>query len=446
MKQFFPFFAAVLLLAGCAVKETPLLKIAVISDSQAVAERNHWGMVNTDKALKFLSSFEPDALIIAGDLADRTDPKIYDIYMDVFRENFPDTPPVQVACAGNHEFWSRPPISNEIIWNDFADGLKISRDNPSRQTVGGYDFITFTEENSKKYHTEYSDKMIGKLKKVLDQAVARDNKKPIFLVTHYPPKNTVARSMRGRVKLRNLLNNYPQVISLSGHTHYPIDSEKAIWQGEFTALTTSTLSYGCIGGKYRNVTNGSILPYAREVQQAMMMNIFSDRVEIRRYHIGDNNREIKPDKVWKVAIPYDPAKALYTDDRAKHTLPPQFPENAQMSLRHDFGFAYLLFTPARHDDLVFSYFMRALVKNDDGQWETVKEAEYISDFYRYQRHQTTEFSIKIPEKTLVPGKLMRFEVYAEETFGKRSKPLAIEFQTPNHWNFTKQTKQLYPQE
>ncbi|MBE6365516.1 MAG: hypothetical protein E7053_07165 [Lentisphaerae bacterium] len=436
---------ATAVLCGCACVEKPLLRIAVTSDAQAVDIADHWGIVNTEKAFEFLSQFRPDVVVMAGDLADRSGhPGVYRRYWELMQQYFPYGAH-QVSCAGNHEFWSGREDDYEEIWHEFTDGLQISRENPCRQTIGGYDFITFTEER----RSEYSPEMIAKLKAKLDEAVARDANKPIFLVTHYPPTGTMLGSEggNGRVALRNLLNGYPQVISLSGHTHRPLECETSIWQGEFTALTTATLSYGCIGGgeRFFNVTGGTILPYAREVQQALLIDIFADRVEIHRYNVHDR-REINPDELWVVDVPYDPATARLTMARAESAVAPQFAAGSRLKIRHDFGFAYLLFPPAEHDRMVFSYIMRASVKQADGSWLVVKEAEYVADFYRYLVHRTQEVSIKLPENTFQPEKVMRFEVFPVEEFGKRGEPISLEMVVPRTWNLRRSAKQAYPQE
>ena len=444
MKRFMSVFAA-LFLVGCACVEKPLLRIAVTSDAQAINSTSCWGIANTEKAFDFLSQFKPDVVVMAGDLADRADPAVFPLYMNLYRKYFPHNP-VHVACAGNHDFRPVGNVAYEDLWNAFADGLQISRDNPGHQVVRGYDFITLTEEHCDFYSAE----MLSKVKAELDAAVARDSGKPIFLVTHYPPRDTMIGSQTGvnaRAELRTLLNNYPQVISLSGHTHRPLECETAIWQGEFTALTTATLSYACIGGgdKYFNVAGGTIPPYAREVQQALLIDIFKNRVEIHRYNVHER-REINPDELWVVDIPYNPATARLTQARAETAVAPEFPGNAVISMRHDFGFAYLIFTPAKHDRFVFSYIMRASVKNDDGSWTLVQETEHISDFYRYIAHRATEFVIKLPEKTFRVNKIMKFEIFPQEEFGKCGKPLVLEMLVPPEWNMTRRSKLTWPQE
>jgi hypothetical protein len=57
-------------------------------------------------------------------------------------------------------------------------------------------------------------------------------------LSHYHPEGTVlgASAKYGR-RLRKVLDKFPQVISLSGHTHCPLANERMIWQGAFTEST-----------------------------------------------------------------------------------------------------------------------------------------------------------------------------------------------------------------
>ena len=441
MKKIF-FMLFNLICAGCVSKAVPNLRIAVAGDAQAIPSPHHWGMINTEKAFKFLAAYKPDVVVMTGDLSDRAYPEVFPMYMESFRRNFKDKLPANIACAGNHDFWSEKNEGDyEELWNNFADGLEISRENPCRQTVSGYDFITMTEERCE----YYSDAMLARLKVKLDEAVARDSRRPIFLITHFAPENTMLGSENNRRSaFRKLLNDYPQVISISGHTHVPLELEKGLWQGEFTALQSSTLSYGCVRGNFANNAGGVILPFAREVQQALIMDIFDDRVEIHRYNIHDK-REINADSLWRIDLPYDPKKAAESVRRKQeNAVPPEFPENSELVVRHDFGFVYLLFPPAKHKKTVVGYKVRFYEKNADNTLTLLNESRYIGDFYRYDRHRMQEVSIKVPENIFIKGRTVHAEVYPFEDYGKCGKPLVLEVKSP--WDITRSAVPAYPVE
>ena len=419
------------------------LKVAVISDSQAYPTLSDWGMNNLNNALQFLAPMKPDLILMAGDLADGTDFETFKFYRELLEKYFSPLP-VHVGCAGNHDYWvprgtERDP---QFIYSEMCRLIGQKNANPLRETVGGYDFIALSEDIN--LEDGYSREMLKKLEAEIKAAVARDKNKPVFVVTHFHPANTVTGSYHssGRAELRELFNRYPQVVSISGHTHCPLEDERCIWQGEFTAVNTSTLAYGCVEEScYNNCS--VIIPFAREVLGVMMIEIYPDHYDIHRYNIADN-REIKPDQIWSSPIPYSPEMAKYTPQRKAERQAPQFPDNAKAVIRYDYGFLYLIFDPAEHEDFTHFYNIKVFEKTENG-YILKAEERYISDFYRKQDFAGKQLIFKLPSEKITPDSVCRVEIYPEETFGNTGKPLVTERKLPNPLSF-KEGKPLYPQE
>jgi hypothetical protein len=79
---------------------------------------------------------------------------------------------------------------------------------------------------------------LGKREQI-ELAINEDPKKPVFVTTHFPPRDTMYLSDEVGVKLtRILFDQYEQVISFSGHTHAALTDERSIWQDTFTAIQT----------------------------------------------------------------------------------------------------------------------------------------------------------------------------------------------------------------
>ena len=85
-------------------EKNPLLRVAVISDSQAYPTLHDWGMSNLEKAFQLLAPMKPDVLLMAGDLADHAILDVYDLYRERMETYFSPIP-VHVGCAGNHDYW-----------------------------------------------------------------------------------------------------------------------------------------------------------------------------------------------------------------------------------------------------------------------------------------------------------------------------------------------------
>ena len=411
---------------------TEPLRVAIVSDSQAYPSSTDWGMSNLEKAFKLLASKNPEVMLMAGDLADGTNYATFDFYKNMLDQYFPGI--IHVGCAGNHDYWvprgkERDPIG---IYKEFCARLGQPHANPLHTVVKGISFIAFSEDFS--LEDGHSKGMLDLLETEIQKAIARDPEKPVFVITHYPPAETMSGSFNssGRPELRELFDRYKQVVSISGHTHYPLEDERCMWQGNFTAFTTDTLAYCCMSDGFYNACGKVIVPFAREGIQVLFMEIYDDHFDIHRYNVEDQ-REIKPDALWSVPIPYDPEKAEYTDARKDRRPAPQFPAAAKAAFRYDFGYLYLLFDPAEHPDFVHWYTVKIF---ECSETETlISEEKFVAGFYRLERFSGEKVVLRLPSEVIKPASHCRFEIYPVESFGNTGSPLVIEADIPNALKF-----------
>ncbi len=113
------------------------------------------------------------------------------------------------------------------------------------EVINGFHFIGISV--SATFGDHYSQYQRDWLVEQLDEAVKDDPFKPIFVIHHEHVANTVYGSSDfdgwGVDYFADILKRYPQVVDFSGHSHYPINDPRSIWQGEFTALGTGGLYY-----------------------------------------------------------------------------------------------------------------------------------------------------------------------------------------------------------
>ncbi len=425
--------------------ETPLLKVGIVSDVQGYDYPEDWGMSNFDKALRVLAKLEPDVLVSAGDLSDHgEDDTALRYYVALMKKRFGAKYPVQVACAGNHDVWTKDekvrPQQQCIDEFCAAFGEKSSR--LWHKVVKGFDFIALSlfEPNG------FDAPSIALLKAALDKAVARDAKRPIFVVTHYHPYGTCIDSNCNAWKpLRELLNGYPQVVSLSGHTHCPLEDERSIWQGEFTAIETAGLSYGCMPVEYQNEVS-CLIPYGREAIGFNFLEIYADRMVFRRYH-ADDMKPMKPGRDWVVKYPYKPSDAVYTEAKRKAAeVAPAFAAGETLLFRYDFGFVYFICEPAKHPDFVHHYELAITPLAADGAvaGET-KTWKYLADFYRREALKNQRLCLKAPPKSMKPGGRYRCELRPVANFGTKGVPIALDVTVRASYTFN-DMRDTYPQE
>lgn len=404
----------------------PLLKIAVMSDLQGHAYAEDAGMRNLERALDIFAPLKPDVVVSAGDMNDtgkEADAVAwFKARCDARLGKLP-----HVACIGNHELGFVPnrlkaQRTSEVCRRDFC---AVFGDRPElvlRKTIGGYDFISLSLEDPARYH----EKELQMLKRELDAAVARDSSRPIFVVSHYHPYGTVNDSYT-RLReggLREILNGYPQVVSLSGHTHNPLQDPRSIWQGEFTAIETSTLCYGCINNNPPAVNQiSSLLPYGHEALGCIFIEVYGERMAVRRFSVRSRS-EIEPENPWVVDLPYDPSKARYAfAPRAAKERTAGLTAGCEPTVWYDFGFIYLMWDAPERPETVFGY--RVELAGQDG---SAKSYFLQSDFYRLAAHRQSRVVFKAPPHSLEPGGSYRCRVVPVGFFGTEGR--AVE------WSFT----------
>ena len=416
--------------------EKPLLRAGIISDIQALPSRRDWGMHNFARALELFREKGIDLLINAGDIAESGNPETYALYWQLIEEYFPGGIE-HVACEGNHDCNGKVPFPEAFA--KVCKGLRRECANPEHRVISGCDFITFATFD----RMHYDRNELPALEKALRKAAERDAEKPIFVITHFPPAQTVSGSFdSGSEELLELFRKFPQVVSLSGHTHYPLADERTIWQGEFTAIETSTLAYGCMSEEHCFNTVNGILPFAREVTEAIYMELFEKRIEFRRYNVTDS-RELG--EKWTVDIPFERSTARHTALRADSRKAPEFAPDADLLIRYDYGYAYIIFDRAVKGEFAHFYDVEfSHYDEEKGEWGEWEHYRYASDFYRFEFNRQDKLYFKLPG-TLRENALCKFRVYGVESFGKRGAPLEMECRIWPGYKF-KEAVSLYPQE
>ncbi|MBP5639735.1 MAG: metallophosphoesterase [Victivallales bacterium] len=420
----------------------PLLRIGVISDSQSYPSRNDWGIVNMCHALKYFCDCNADVIVHAGDLAEYGDDKRpQKLYRQLLHEYFPSRLPVQVTCAGNHDLWvhGKTILSQRQLFEEYCEAMEEPIENPCVKTVNGITFIAVTEFNPP---TEaLPADVLKRLEEALENVTKSNPDKPVFVITHRNPQGTVAGAAlpgHGIPEFREIFNRYPQIISLSAHTHPTLYDERCIWQGEFTAINTATMSYGCSEELPVNAVN-SIVPFSNEIVEFMMMYLYEDRLEIHRRSVTFNC-EIKPENRWQIPLPYNPASPTYSFSQRSNRNAPAFPPDAQIVLWYDYGFVYFAIEAASHEDFTHFYDM-AITDTATGERKVYR---YISDFHRPPAQRSRRPVFKFSEGALVPGKAYHLELTPVETFGNAGKPLELDTVIPATYHF--RSFAPYPQE
>ena len=369
------------------------LRVAVISDLQLPDSRDKTShqYISFEKTLTMLKEKGMDALIIAGDFTDLSTKDAWGTFKEIYDKVMgQEEQPVPLYIMGNHDYW----LDYFLAAGEIGTPAKLQKrftrytgEYPfSHKVINGYHFICWSSSNGT-YDTSYADKEW--IRAELDQAAADSPGKPIFVITHINPSNTAYGSDEwGNSDITDVLKDYSQVISISGHSHYSLIDERSIWQGSFTAFTTQSLDYIELeSGKF----NGSIPKdaYGNTTAEALpaclYMEISEEQVTVNRLE-ANTGKELK--EPWVISAPFGSEESLskYTGKRAESNSAPVLDGNlkAAYSTITDINSneqKAISFAAGADDDFVHSYKLQFLDENKNVL--EFEETDYDGNVVRY---------------------------------------------------------------
>lgn len=343
------------------------LKVGVISDSQLSPFAN--GKVNTyqrnlTSALRTLKRLNCNVILFAGDICNVASKYAYARYKRAFKEAFGRDMPLVISVMGNHDYYGS--LCARRLFR-----RELNQEPCTHYVINGYHFIGVSPDCCS-MHKAYA-KAGAWLDSQLAFAVADAPRKPVMVITHHPPKNTVYGSEEwGDETLDEVLSKYPNVVNFAGHSHYSLLDERSYYEGKYRVLNTQSVSYIELeSGK----VNGTVPPDAHVAPMGYVLEFGNDEIEVKRYNLLDGEEQ-KSD--MRFSIPCDVSKS------AEHKVGtnPDFPVRPVMpcprgNWYREKGATYLEFTEGADEDLVHSY---RLVYSDG------KTQDYFSEFYKGGEH------------------------------------------------------------
>ena len=394
------------------------LKIGILSDSHInlskKKEKNYSN--NLLKAFKTLKENNINVIIFAGDITENGKKEEYKEFKKIYNsiyssEENKKEKPILNLIMGNHEYYSFPYIPS-LLQKRFTDILK---EKPfSHKIINGYHFINWSSMDGTRVTCNINIKW---LKNQIEIALKDDSSKPIFITTHLNPKGTIYGSDKyGNVIIYEVLKSYPNVINISGHSHYSIIDERSIWQDDFTAISTQSISYikfeeGKLNGNEINNLNHLFSNY-----MGYVVNVNSTLVNFKRICLEKN---LFYGENWFVEIPIKKENFRYkVYDRILSSIAPVFNDDSfvfvyKENVNDDFYF--IKFNQAYHKNCVNSYRI-VLRKGKRKKYEFI----YFSDFFLMPSDRKNEISFKLPK---VKKGIYNIQIFAKESFGKESFPL-----------------------
>lgn len=287
--------------------------------------------------------------------------------------------------------------------------------------INGYHFIGISTSN--KEGQRYGLYQRTWLREQLKQAAEDDPHKPIFVCHHEHVKYTVYGSSMlegwGVPHFRDIFNKYPQIVHFSGHSHYPINDPRSIWQGEFTAVGTGAMAYmevtvdrdRSLHPTY-DADYSADLNYDRHAQFWLVDVDKDDQVRLRGFDAINNDLLCE----YLITAPADRDSFAYTPYNQKaHTSVPQFDKGAEITVRPEGDGKYVFSAPAPvTPDGRNTFVYRLEIVNEKGR---VVDKDYLVNNYW----------VKDPLDTVIfhaeakPGWTVRIK--AENSYGVQSDPI-----------------------
>lgn len=375
------------------------LRVAVISDLQLpnTDDKDTHQYESFEKTLTSLKNKGMDALIIAGDFTDQGSKKAWGTFEEIYDKVMADEDqPIPLYILGNHDYWLDlfvkcweipTPAKMQKRFTSYTGELPYSH-----KVINGYHFICWSSGNGS---YDKCNTNIDWIKAELDAAVADDPTKPIFVITHLNPMDTVYGSEDwGNQDIADVLKDYSQVISISGHSHFSLIDERSIWQDGFTAFTTQSLDYieleyGKFNGSIPKDAYGDSI--ADDLPVCLYMEIDENQVTINRLEANTGNELKEP---WVISAPFGSIESLgtYTSARKDSNEAPVMPNIAEAKVETIVGtddkeHKAVSFRSASDDDFVHSY--KLSFKDENNNTLEFEEVTYDGDPILYNEEGDT---------------------------------------------------------
>lgn len=382
-----------------------ILTFGALTDTHVVGENDNslYTPAYFANALDFFSEWTDnglDCLTISGDLTNYGTKREVENFAAILKEkmDLSDTP--VVYCTGNHDMLAGEPISSvlrEALGEEnYAYDLDVEMKgyNSSRHTViNGIHFIQVNVSSYRASGRSYSTSLLEWLRVQLADAAADAPDMPIFVLSHLPVPDTVFGSNYASPsypdltwssdEIVDILNDYPQAVLMTGHTHFSNYSESTIFQDAFTMINVGPLNYQVVEYGFYNLKEGeSCVPKESAMHPlGMLMEVDANgTTRVTRFDFGLSEQVGNP---WIINAPgYDDSLSTFSDLWTGVPGPAFETPDATLSAEEEDGQAHLTlnFTRASGNGARVYYYQ---IDMADDAGNLVFSEKFVTDFYRH---------------------------------------------------------------
>jgi len=441
-------------------KHNVAVRFAVLSDTHQTGRMDSYAGEQFREALEMLRGMKLDAVTIAGDVTDLGTKQEIRQFKQLYEQFMGNTP--LFYSLGNHDggYDAKPDIPNQgnsaQIYKSALGPRYFRHDQePSMISTGnrwvkmrGYNFVAVEPEGyygeDRERSVYFSDETLDWFSKTLATIAKEEPLKPIFVYTHAAPYDTVYGStlpswqgMYGTYlgnytkDLTPILEKYSQVVTLSGHTHFPTNDERSIMQTKFTSLNAGAVYYGSNESGFAPLQDYQWASDLSTFSQGLIVEVDrSDNMRVTRLDFFNNDRIKQP---WIVGAPRADGAHLKTyraANRKARNAAPSLRQSTMMVWRNPADepgkwSAGLKFTAGTDDDQIHHYRVN-LTKGG----ETVRSWKVSSEYFMEPRTEKMRSNFMLYDIGLLDsGAKYAVRLVAVDVWGAESRPKVFTFKT-----------------
>lgn len=395
----------------------PVLRFVSTSDTHVLAlgDKPCYRIANMIKSAYAVAESDPDykyldAVTFSGDITDEGTFTAFSAFTSVTDKLIKDGTERLAVVAKAHDGYTYDAKSLEIFTELTGQETDFHR------VIKGYHFIGISRAPSET--EQYTEAQLQWLDNELKAATEAAPAQPVFVFNHEHIKNTVFGSYAsdgwGVDYFTDILSKYPQVVDISGHSHYPANDPRAIWQGAFTAINDGGLAYY----EFTVDAETSVHPEkSKTMTQALIVEVDKDNRVLVRVLDVDKGKFVAEYLIDNIT---DSVKTKYDHNvRKENSTAPVFSENAALSVKNGLTGITVTVPQAQTgaDNEVYLY--RLVVTDEKG--DTVYTAWKLSEYYFADVPDSVSF-----DSFRLSGGRYTLSVHAEDVWGNSSAPLTAE--------------------
>ena len=351
-----------------------------------------------------------DAVVFAGDITDNGMRDSFYAFAGITNVELREGTERLGIIAKSHDSYTYGRNSRKVFT------LVTGQEADFHRVINDFHFIGISRSEKISQYTEEQAKWLDEN---IASAVKEDPEKPVFVFQHEHVLDTVYGSSStdgwGIDFFSEVLNKYPQVVHISGHSHFPANDPRAIWQGSFTAINDGGLAYFelAVDGKNNQFPDGK-----DTMSQALIIEVDKDNRVLVKVLDVDAGRFVKEFLIDNIS---DVNKEKYNPEKRKEkSSAPVFENGAEIEIRKEMAQYYVTVPQAKvsGDNEVFIY--RISVTDKNGK-EIYKSWEFSGYFFAEKPEKITFDSFIILKNEFTVN------VTAEDVWGNSSEVLSAKY-------------------